>query len=196
VRGNLLVAEHEGKCVTESDHGGEIAWQMKLDFHPIQAEPLRNGDVFIVGESVIVQVNRAGREVLKIERGGIRAARRLPNGQLVVITRNKCVRHDRRDKELKTTTLPDVTSSQLEILDNGNVLVPLGGKDRVAEYDRDGKEVWSLAVEEPSCAFRLPSGNTLVASQKGRGKFLEYDRSGKKVREHATDAQVFRIRGR
>src|SRR5262249_6575500 len=84
----LLVAEYNGMRVTERDKDGKILWEHKLDFYPMQAERLRNGDTFIVGQNKIVQVNRAKREGLKIDRNqpDVRTARRLPNGQIILLT--------------------------------------------------------------------------------------------------------------
>jgi hypothetical protein len=36
--------------------------------------------------------------------------------------------------------------------------------NRIAEYDWNGKEVWSLAVQSPWGANRLANGNTLVTN--------------------------------
>src|SRR5262245_25785240 len=140
----LLVAEYNGMRVTERNLKGDITWEKKLDFYPMQVERLRNGDTFIVGQNKIVQINRGGREVLKIDRNqhDVRTARRLPNGQIVVITsRNQYERLDRTGKVLKTTNLPNVYYYQNEILDNGNVIVPLGWNNQVVEYDQNGKQV-------------------------------------------------------
>jgi len=148
---------------------------------------------------MLMQVNRAGREVMKIERNGhdVRTARRLPNGQIVVITsRNQLLRLDRNGKELKSTTLPNVYYYQNEILDNGNVIVPLGWNNQVVEYDPNGKQVVSFTSEQPLHAFKLPNKNYLVSSQNWPYKFLEHGKDGKKVREHVTNTYIFRIKAR
>jgi outer membrane protein assembly factor BamB len=48
----------------------------------------------------------------------------------------------------------------------GTILVAHMDKNKVAEYDSNGKEVWSYATESPWSASRLPNGNTLIATNK------------------------------
>jgi HEAT repeat protein len=195
----LLVAEYNGQRVTERDKDGKILWEMKLDFYPMQAERLRNGDTFIVGQNKIVQVNRAKRVVMTINRNqhDVRTARRLPNGTIMMLTsRNQYIKMDRTGKELKTVQIPNVYYYQNEILDNGNVLVPLGWNNQIKEYNPDGKEIMTITSEQPLHTVRLPNKHLLVASQNWPYKFLETDKDGKKIREHVTNTYVFRIRGR
>ena len=49
----------------------------------------------------------------------------------------------------------------------GTLLAAHMDNNKVAEYDLDGKEVWSLAVPSPWAAVRLKNGHTLVTSNKG-----------------------------
>src|SRR5262249_129480 len=86
----ILVAEYNGQKVTERNLKGDILWSKQLNFYPMQAERLKNGQTFIVGQNVLLTVDRSGREVSRIERPhDIRSARRLPNGQIVVVTSNR-----------------------------------------------------------------------------------------------------------
>lgn len=48
----------------------------------------------------------------------------------------------------------------------GTLLTAHMDHDKVAEYDMEGKEIWSLPVLSPWAAVRLKSGNTLVTSNK------------------------------
>jgi HEAT repeat protein len=195
----LLVAEYNGQKVTERNLKGEVMWEKKLDFYPMQCERLKNGHTFIVGQNVLLQVDRGGREVYRITRGqhDIRSARRLRNGQIVVVTSNRQIlRLDRTGKELKNVQIPSVYYYQNEILDNGNVLIPLGWNNQLIEYNSDGKQVWSVQTEQPMHAVRLPNGNTVVSSQNWPYKYLELDKTGKKIDEHVTNTYVFRVRRR
>jgi len=198
----VLIAEYNGYRVTERDFKGNILWKKdNLGFYPIQVQRLPNGDTFIVGQNKIIQVNRAGKEVLTLTRQNydVRTAKRLPNGQIVIITnRSQYERLDRQGKTIKTVTLPtNVPYYQNEILDNGNVLVPLGWNNKIVEYNSEGKEVWSVAnVEQPLHVFRLPNKGFLASSQNWPYKFVEHDKAGKKVREHVTNIYVFRVKAR
>ena len=49
----------------------------------------------------------------------------------------------------------------------GTFLAAHMDNNKVAEYDADGKEIWSLAIPSPWAATRLKNGNTLISSNKG-----------------------------
>jgi len=63
----------------------------------------------------------------------------------------------------------------------GTLLAAHMDNDKVAEYDMDGKEIWSVAVPSPWAATRLKNGNTLISSNKGF--VLEVNEDGKAVWE-------------
>src|ERR1035438_8828044 len=48
----------------------------------------------------------------------------------------------------------------------GTILVAHMDNKKVAEYDSNGKEVWSYAIESPWSASRLANGNTLIVTNK------------------------------
>src|SRR5262249_33308004 len=132
----VLIAEYNGQRVTERDLKGNIVWQKQVPSWPMSAERLRNGQTFIVCRNLLLLVDRSGRELLKVERGhDIMSARRLANGQMVVVTSNRQIlRLDRSGKQIKMAAIPNVFYNQNEVLNNGNVLVPLGWNNRVIEY--------------------------------------------------------------
>jgi HEAT repeat protein len=194
----VLVAEHGGRKVTERNLEGQVLWQKVVPSWPIRAERLKNGRTFIVCRNMLLLVDRGGRELLKIDRrlNDIQSARRLPNGQMVVITHQQILCLDRAGKEIKSTLIPNFINDQNEILDNGNVLVPYEGSNRIIEYNSDGKEVWKATVPRPVHAVRLPNGNTLVASRSVPFKIRELDRAGKQVNETLIGTPVYRVRRR
>jgi hypothetical protein len=49
----------------------------------------------------------------------------------------------------------------------GTLLAAHMDNNKVAEYDMDGKEIWSIAVPSPWAAVRLKNGNTLLTSNRG-----------------------------
>ena len=59
----------------------------------------------------------------------------------------------------------------VQVLPNGNVLVPLLFNGKVAEYDAAGQIVWEANVQQPSSAMRLPNGHTLIATLLSTGEF-------------------------
>jgi HEAT repeat protein len=61
------------------------------------------------------------------------------------------------------------------------VLIADYNKNRVAEYDFQGRELWHKVVSQPLIANRLPNGNTFVAA---RSQLLEFDAAGNEVFRH------------
>jgi hypothetical protein len=63
----------------------------------------------------------------------------------------------------------------------GTLLAAHMDNNKVAEYDMNGKMIWSIAVPSPWAAVRLKSGNTLVTGS--RGFVREYNPQGAVVWE-------------
>ncbi len=63
----------------------------------------------------------------------------------------------------------------------GTILVAHMDNKKVAEYDSNGKEIWSYAIDSPWSASRLPNGNTLIATN--RKLVVEVDPKGQTVWE-------------
>src|SRR5262249_33081670 len=128
LKGNrILVAEYNAQRVTERDLKGAILWTKQVPSWPLQAERLRNGHTFIVCRNLLVQVDKSGREVLKINRPqqDIMTARKLPSGKIIFITNSRqMVTLDPRGKELKNVPLPNVYYISNEIHANGTDLTP------------------------------------------------------------------------
>jgi hypothetical protein len=70
--------------------------------------------------------------------------------------------------------------SSIEVLPQGNVIVPGYYTSMVTEFDPRGKVVWQVNVPRPTCVKRLPNGNTLVGSRQGP-TLVEVNREGKVV---------------
>ena len=76
----------------------------------------------------------------------------------------------------------------------GTILVAHMDNKKVAEYDCNGKEVWSYAIESPWSASRLPNGNTLIATNKKL--VVEVDPKGQTVWElKESDVPGYKIAG-
>src|SRR5262249_47913592 len=111
-------------------------------------------------------------------------------------TSQRYIRLARDGKELKEqrTFEADVRTNggRIEVLPNGNVLVPLKDSNKVIEYDADGKVVWEATAEEPIAAVRLPNGHTLVTTLNQR-RAIELDGAAQEVWEYkSTDSRVTR----
>lgn len=78
----------------------------------------------------------------------------------------------------------------VDVLENGNLLVTEFALNRVVEMDRTGRIAWSYeALRNPYEADRLPNGNTLIANTFGGG-VVEVTRDGKVVFESAAVAKA------
>jgi outer membrane protein assembly factor BamB len=140
-----------------------------------------------------------GKEVFTYDHAqtSIGAARKLPDGQTVFVAGGECVRLDARGKQVKNFPVGLVYNlgGNIDVLPNGRVLVPEYTQNRVAEYDADGKLVWSVKVRFPTSAVRLPNGNTLVVSLVDR-RAVELTRDGREVWNFQTTARLWRARKR
>jgi hypothetical protein len=88
-----------------------------------------------------------------------------------------------------------VLFGSMDVLPNGNVLVPDFQQNRVVEYNGEGKQIAQFNVQWPNSALRLPNGNTLVASQNTR-KVMEFTRDGRIAWEYSSDGMVFNAKRR
>jgi HEAT repeat protein len=197
----VLVAEYNANRVTERDvKTGEVKWKKEgLSSNVQQAERLKNGNTFVVTRNALYEFDKSGKERFKMDRPGfdVYTARRLPNGQIVLVTTNRqIIRFDKNGKELKSFSVPEIHYFQNEILDNGHVLVPLGWRNQVLEYNTEGKVVQTISTNQPTHAVRLPNGHTLVLSQNWPNPIMEYDKKGKQITTFNTNSYAFRARRR
>ena len=79
----------------------------------------------------------------------------------------------------------------IDLLPNGNVLVPDYIQNKVREYDPKGKVVWEADVQRPTSAMRLANGHTLVTLMLGK-HVIELDKDGKEVGKCETEGMVYK----
>lgn len=196
----VLIAEYNGRRVTERDLKGSVLWKMdNLPGSPVNVQRLRSGNTFIAMENQLLEVNPAGATVFgHAVAGGITAAYKLPSGQIVCLTQQgRCLRLDATGKELKSfpSGRGGGWTSGLDLLPNARILISQPDRKSVAEFDADGKQHWQVSAPGITTATRTPNGHTLVASFDER-RVYELDRSGKQVWEHRDNMAVFRARRR
>jgi HEAT repeat protein len=79
--------------------------------------------------------------------------------------------------------------ADVQLLPGGRLLVAECQGFTVTERDREGKVLWSHAVDNyPVSCERLPNGNTFIATYT---ELLEVTRDGEKVYSHKTTASIF-----
>jgi HEAT repeat protein len=193
----VVIAEYTPGRVTERNRKGDVLWEKQVP-NPTAAQRLSNGHTFIVTPTQLLVVDRAGKEVYTFARPGISisAARKFPDGRIGYVTGDRYVELDAGGKELKSFTVGNAqTTSSLDVLVNGHIVVGQYGNGKVVEFDRDGKAVWQATVPSPISVVRLPSGNTLVTTQHPQ-QVLELDRGGKTVWEYQATGHPTRARRR
>ncbi len=97
----VLIAEHNMNRVTERDLKGKVLWEHQIN-QPKSVQRLPNGNTFMVGQGQILELDKAGKEVLNINRMNfwdIVSGTRLRNGEVVYVTQQGQV--TRLDKDGK-----------------------------------------------------------------------------------------------
>lgn len=208
---HLLVAEHGGDLggpgnrVTERTLKGELVWKKDVD-GPLVAQRLPGGNTFIATADQLFEVDPDGKELYVITRPGgeaIMKAQKLRDGDIACVTTpphlpnsssaQRFVRLDTAGKEILSFPVSVGTSGgRIDVLPNGNVVVPEKELNRVVEYDPAGRVVWQAKAEQPVAAVRLPNGNTLVTSFT-QLRAIEIDRTGRReVWEYKDKTRVTR----
>jgi hypothetical protein len=195
----LLCAEYYIHKVTERDFKGHLLWEKDVPENPLAAQRLPSGNTFIVMRGRLVEVDRNGKDVVALPQAAndVVSAIKTRNGQISLITTGgQFKRLDAAGKELKTFPVGTVHSyAAIDVLPNGNVLVPHYDRNNVTEYDNAGKVVWEGTVSQPTAPVRLPNGHTLVACRDGQ-TVVELDRAGKTVWSQRGTAFPWRVRRR
>lgn len=180
----VLVAESNGRKITERDFQGQILWKQDLDGNPISVQGLPNEHVFVVMHDRLVEYDRDHKVVFKLDRPtfDIFRARKLRNGEVVFITNTGELRRIEPSKQatIKSFRVSPINMQfgVIDVLSDGGVLVPEYSQNKVVEYDADGKvrkEFSPIAL--PISVMRLPNGATLVAGY-SPGLVVEFDRNG------------------
>jgi hypothetical protein len=198
----VLIVEYTPRRVTERDTKGKVIWQrnMAATAYPMGVQRLPNGNTLIATRNQLLEVDREGKNVSTHNRAGndIMAGAKTRDGQFVVITRNACVRLDAKGKEIRSFPIGPVQTlgTNVDILPNGNLLVPQTTTNKVVEYTPEGKAVWEVTVANPTSVERLPNGNTLIGSMATQ-QVIEVDRSGKAINQFRGEgARLMRVRQR
>jgi hypothetical protein len=199
----LLSAEHNGGRVTERDvKTGKIVWEYSIP-EPLAAQRLPNGNTFIGTKNNLLEVDKSGRKIWEYSPPGgdqIMKANKLRNGEVAMVTQLGVTRFVLLDRDHRTEkrSFPvnlHTSGGRIDVLPNGNVLVPENANNRVVEMEPVGpiaRVVWEAVVDSPVAAIRLANGHTLITSMNpGRGA-IEVDRGGRQVWSYKADTRVTR----
>src|SRR5262249_14398740 len=158
-----------GQRLTECTFKGEVLWQRPVKAIYLGARRLPNGNTFVVLRNQVLEIDRAGGEVLSVNRPNqdVAAATPLRDGRIgLATTAGPFAIRDATGREVRSFALGGrlpQTAATLDVLPNGHVLVPLSSAGKVVEFDTEGKTVWEAPFQAPTSARRLPDGNTLIA---------------------------------
>jgi HEAT repeat protein len=204
----VLVAEYLSMTVSERDFKGNVVWEKRLPNRPVGVQRLANGNTFVVMQNIVAEYDRKGNEVFSYQQNNpgqqIVRGKKLRGGEIVLLANNHLnntgvfTRMDTKNKVLKTFPTAPVQSvfGSWDVLPTGGILVPEFQRQRVVEYDADGKEVKSFNIQFPLGASRLPNGHTLVIAQ-SPGRVIEFDREGREVWSYQNNAgNVFNAKKR
>jgi hypothetical protein len=199
----VLVTEYRPGQVTEYNHNGVVLRRISVPDQPLTARRLANGNTLITTYSRVFEVDRQDKEVWTTSGNrfdAIAAACPLPVGEVGVCFRSgEFVRVGRNGKVRASFRgigrLFGPYGAHIQGLPNGHILVPQYHDNKVVEFDRKGREVWSASYPRPICAQRLPNGRTLVASY-GSTFYVELDKSGREVKRRDCDAPLMFVAGR
>ena len=202
--GRVLIAEYQGGKVTERDLKGEIKWEYVCGGNPFTVQRLANGNTFIAMPGRLIEVDRNKNEVFAYQRpnNDIVRARKLPTGEVVFITNQGVnatytrmeARTQKVNKSFQVTAVQMLFGS-MEVLPNGNIIVPHYNQQRVIEYNQDGAQVGNpIQLNWPNSVSRLPNGNNLVTSYQQR-QVYEF-RGNEQVWNYQADGFVFVARRR
>jgi hypothetical protein len=198
----VLVTEYRQAQVTERNHEGDVLRRINVSELPLEARRLSNGNTLITTSNRIFELDRNDKEVWTTNGNPldtIAAACAFRGGEIGICYRSgEFVRMDRKGKVLASFRVGRMfrpTGTHIQGLANGHVLIPLYYDNKVAEFDEDGREVWSASYTQPICAQRLPSGRTLVAGYCNTF-FVELDRNGREVKSQRCDAPLMFVSGR
>ena len=201
----VLVAEWQGARVSERDvKDGAVKWEYACGGNPFCVQRLPNGNTFVAMQGRLVEVDRDKKEVWSYQRptSDMIRARKLPNGEVCFITNQGInatyTRMDPRTQKVVKSfnvTPVQVLFGSMEVLPNGNIIVPHYQQQRVIEYNQDGGQVKTFNQQWPNSVVRLPNGNTLVASQNTR-QVVEFNANGAVQDTYQTDGMVFVARRR
>src|SRR5262249_22539378 len=79
--GRVLVAEYNGRKVTERDEKGKIVWEKSgYPGQTVNVQRLPNGNTFIASDAQLLEVDRTGKEVYQFNPGGVTAAYKSRSG--------------------------------------------------------------------------------------------------------------------
>lgn len=191
--GNVLIAEHGGRCVTIRDKKGRELWKHMVNNSAVACKYLRNGNIFVAHYGGAMEITPANKVVYSVNGGGsIYHGTKLRNGHVLLSSgNNKIIEMDTKGTTIHTINVQGTGYwCSAEKLPNGRYLVTAGSGGKVVEVDKSGKIHWQWSAPNLGHATRLPNGNTLITQIAAR-KIYEVNRAGTTVWSMTTPGTPF-----
>jgi len=180
--------------VLERDLDGVTQNTRNFVQQPVAVEILPNGGMLVVTRQFIYEYNKDNKQEWMYQRqntADILAGCRLPNGETLFTIQvgGNGANAFRLDAKGKLVEEKGVALGRMVNFGYAPSVVPVGADkvlmcegNQVAEYEwKTGKIGWKKAVQSPTCAQRLPNGNTLISTQ---FTAIEVDDAGDVLWEH------------
>jgi hypothetical protein len=178
--GATLLASVEEQAVVEIDREGQVLWR----YGPVaatRAKPLANGNLLVVdypgGRVLELGRDRSIRWQYSVDEPCF-DAERLNNGHTLVATAN-LIQEIAFDGGTVWQWQIRGRVNGVQALSDGRILVANYGANEVAELNDEARVVRRIDEPQPSDAFRLANGHTLVATAT---RVVEFNPSGELLR--------------
>lgn len=191
--GNILVAEHGGRCVTIRDRQGRELWKHSVGSSAVACQRLRNGNIFVAHYNGATEITPDHKVVYDVKmKGSFYYGMKLRNGNILLgRSSGKVLEVDTTGKIVHTIPVSGTSYwNSAEKLPNGRYLVAAGSAGKVVEVDKTGKVYWEYTAKHVGHATRLPNGNTLI-TQIDEKKILEVNREKKVVWQTSVAGRPF-----
>jgi hypothetical protein len=191
----VLVVESHGRRLSVRTFKGDILWEKKLNDAPSACQRLPSGNIFVASYGSVREFDRDGKSLYDFRLpSGSNAVRKHRNGHIIYALDKEIVEIDTAGNRVRSVPLPPHNMYVgIQDLPGDHFLVANSSSGRVLEVDAHGKIVWEGKVAGACGVWRVPSGNTLVATN---GRVVELDRRGQKVWEVSTKGYVRRVHRR
>jgi hypothetical protein len=193
--GRYMCIENYGQLVEREGDGTMLPNAKNLN-QPVGMEATPNGGQIVFTRQFIYQYDKDGKQEWMYQRqntADIVAGCRMPNGDTLFVTQNgkkeNAFRLDGKGKQVGQGIAVGAVQYYgycPSVEATGEEKILLCEANRVTETDlKTGKTLWTYNVTQPTCAQRLPNGNTLISAfNNGQSRAVEVDSAGEVLWEY------------
>lgn len=188
--GRYLCLENYSQVVEREADGTMLPNPRNLVQQPVGMEATPNGGQLIMTRQFVYQYDKDGKQEWMYQRqntADIVAGCRMPNGDTFIVMQSgkkeNALRLDSKGKPVGqglTVGAVQYYGYCPSVEATGDEKILLCEQNRVTETDlKTGKTLWTYNVMQPTCAQRLPNGNTLISAfNNNQSRAIEVDSNG------------------